>query len=73
MDGWINLMRSAKHGKLGLFSECSLCWTLFVGVCGMRALHPHHGPMRCSTQQRMLFAVEDFYKKIMSLATGEPC
>lgn len=37
------------------------------------ALHPHHWPMRCLTRQRMLCAVEDFFKKILGLATGEPC
>lgn len=73
MDALRNLLRTAKHGKLGLFSECSLCWTLFVEDSGMHALHPHRGPMRCSTQQRMLFPVENFYKKIISLATGVPC
>lgn len=35
-------------------------------------LHPHHWPMRWSSQQRMLFPGEDFFKKILSLATGAP-
>lgn len=37
------------------------------------ALHPHHWPIRWSTPQRMPCAEEDFYKKILSLATGGPC
>lgn len=38
--------------------------------CLWYVLHPHHGPMQYLPRQRMLFAGEDFLKKILSLATG---
>ena len=64
-------MGATTLGKLWLLSQCSSRhWTVH-GVCGMHST-PHHQPMRCFRPQRMLRAVEDFFKKILSLATRVP-
>lgn len=46
--------------------------TPFIGQ-GREVLHPLDWPMRCLTRQRMLSAGEDFFKKLLSLATGVSC
>lgn len=46
--------------------------TPFIGQ-GREVLHPRDWPIRCLTRQRMLSAGEDFFKKILSLATAVTC